>query len=436
MNATTVWVSDNDGGKIYAYSRDGSRVTGSDFDTLDDAGNDAPTGIASDGETMFVVDGTDRKVYAYRMSDKSRDPSKDFNLHANNGNPFGLAWGGFDVFLVVDALDGRVYIYTRLVAAVPNLTHTATLLPEVRHGETGAGAITLDWDAAAGSVDGYRITVIEDLPGTGRFPKSTHFEVGADLTSYVVGRSARWGFYDSDGLLPQYCPRSSGRAFVFGTHERPGEIYEIFCQDTDLRAYEPYIVGVDDYGYQRSYEFRVRAFNSFGNGDYTVVTAIGPTDPPAASALPAAPVNVQAHTYGGRSQDRCFRVSEIGGSDTAVGALTACANAGYRAVTLDSTRIALHWDQPDDPSILHYQMQWKRDGGPWIPVVGHSGPAPNYGYLSQSYYDTGLWNPFTYWDVNPEGITTDETNKSLSYRVRAVNAAGSGPWSDTVEYPE
>ena len=174
VNATTVWVSDNDGGKIYAYSRDGSRVTGSDFDTLDDAGNDAPTGIASDGETMFVVDGTDRKVYAYRMSDKSRDPSKDFNLHANNGNPFGLAWGGFDVFLVVDALDGRVYIYTRLVAAVPNLTHTATLLPEVRHGETGAGAITLDWDAAAGSVDGYRITVIEDLPGTGRFPKSAH----------------------------------------------------------------------------------------------------------------------------------------------------------------------------------------------------------------------------------------------------------------------
>ena len=386
---------------------------------------------------MFVVDGTDRKVYAYRMSDKQRDPGKDFNLHVDNDHPAGLAWVG------LRHLPGYRFSLTtgcistvRSVGAVPNLTHTASLLPEVRFGETGAGAITLDWDAPTGNVDGYRITVIEDLPGTGRFPKSTTFEVGADLTSFVFGRSARWGFYDSDGLLPQYCARSNGRAFKIGTKERPGEIYEIFCPDTDLRAYVPYIVGVDDYGYQRSYEFRVRASNLFGEGDYSVVTAIGPTDPPAASALPDAPVNVQAHTYGGRSQDRCFRVSEIGGSDTAVGALTACANAGYRAVTLDSTRIALHWDQPDDPSILHYQMQWKRDGGPWIPVLGHSGPVPNYGYLSQSYYDTGLWNPFTYWDVNPDGITTDDTNKSLSYRVRAVNAAGSGPWSDTVEYPE
>ena len=64
--------------KIYAYDRyDGSRNPDEDFDTLDAAGNDDGQGIWSDGTTMWAVNHEDDKVYAYKMSDKSRDSVRD-----------------------------------------------------------------------------------------------------------------------------------------------------------------------------------------------------------------------------------------------------------------------------------------------------------------------------------------------------------------------
>ena len=37
--------------------------------------------------TMWVADPSDNKIYAYRMSDKSRDPDKDFDILSDNHNP-------------------------------------------------------------------------------------------------------------------------------------------------------------------------------------------------------------------------------------------------------------------------------------------------------------------------------------------------------------
>ena len=45
-----------------------------DFNTLSAAGNERPIGIWSNGATMWVADDTDRKIYAYKMSDKSARP--------------------------------------------------------------------------------------------------------------------------------------------------------------------------------------------------------------------------------------------------------------------------------------------------------------------------------------------------------------------------
>ena len=49
-----------------------------DIDTLAAAGNDAPWGIWSDGETMWVGDSADHKLYAYSLSTGHHDPGKDF----------------------------------------------------------------------------------------------------------------------------------------------------------------------------------------------------------------------------------------------------------------------------------------------------------------------------------------------------------------------
>ena len=89
---------------VHAQSRD----VGSDF-TLD-AANDYPTGIWSDGTTMWVADFEDHKLYAYRMSDRSRDSGKDFTLDADNGSPVGI-WSDGTTMWASDFTDAKLYAY-------------------------------------------------------------------------------------------------------------------------------------------------------------------------------------------------------------------------------------------------------------------------------------------------------------------------------------
>ena len=80
-----------------AYSHDPSK----DFDTLDAAGNDDPRGIWSDGVTIWVTDDEDEKIYAYNIMTKARDPSKDFeNLEAaGNVAPRGIWSDGVTIWV-------------------------------------------------------------------------------------------------------------------------------------------------------------------------------------------------------------------------------------------------------------------------------------------------------------------------------------------------
>ena len=131
-NDETIWISEDAGlpstsDKLFAYKRsDGARDTGKDFDGLNDAGNNDPAGIWSDGVTMFVVDGGDRKVYAYKMVDDpdtlnvdefgTRDTSLEFNLHSSNNNPLGI-WGNDDTIWIsqnaAPAIQDKLFAYKR-----------------------------------------------------------------------------------------------------------------------------------------------------------------------------------------------------------------------------------------------------------------------------------------------------------------------------------
>ena len=74
----TLWVSDSADDKLYAYDlATGDRVPSRDFDTLFDAGNSNPQSLWSDGATMWVAD-TDNdnsaanpKLYAYDLETKA-----------------------------------------------------------------------------------------------------------------------------------------------------------------------------------------------------------------------------------------------------------------------------------------------------------------------------------------------------------------------------
>ena len=112
-DGTTIWVADTDDDKLYAYSLPGGdRDTTKDFDTLSTAGNQHPRGIWSDGETMWVADTDDDKLYAYQMSDRSRISAKDFNTLSTAGNrdPRGL-WSNGQIMWVADSRDNKLYAY-------------------------------------------------------------------------------------------------------------------------------------------------------------------------------------------------------------------------------------------------------------------------------------------------------------------------------------
>ncbi len=109
----TMWVADIADDKIYAYKlSSGNRDSAQDFDTLIAAGNRDAGGIWSDRETMWVSDAVDAKIYAYKMSDGSRDSAKDINDLAAEGNglPRGI-WSDGDTMWVADSSDNKLYAY-------------------------------------------------------------------------------------------------------------------------------------------------------------------------------------------------------------------------------------------------------------------------------------------------------------------------------------
>ena len=110
-----MWVADSSDDKLYAYRMSNmARAPSRDFNTLVAAGNDRPTGIWSNGETMWVADSRDNKLYAYRMSDKARDSDKDFDTlqvqAAGNDDPQDI-WSNCETMWVADQRDSKVYAY-------------------------------------------------------------------------------------------------------------------------------------------------------------------------------------------------------------------------------------------------------------------------------------------------------------------------------------
>ena len=129
-DGTTMWVSDGTDQRFYAYRlSDWTRDAAKDYDTLAAAGNAGSEGMWSDGTTMWASDFTDGKIYAYNMSDKSRDSSKDYELDAANSEPSGI-WSDGNKMYVADVYDDIIYVYGGVhlaLTASDITTSTATL---------------------------------------------------------------------------------------------------------------------------------------------------------------------------------------------------------------------------------------------------------------------------------------------------------------------
>ena len=125
-----------------------------DFDTLAAARNNDPYGIWSNDTTMFVSDRTDHKIYAYRMSDKTRDSSKDFNTLAAAGNndPQGI-WSNGTTMFVSDRADDKIYAYGSTDPPTPTPSPTPSPTPTPTPTPTPAPPEPLLFEAPIEDVD-------------------------------------------------------------------------------------------------------------------------------------------------------------------------------------------------------------------------------------------------------------------------------------------
>ena len=112
-DGTTMWVADRLDEEIYAYDlASRARVPSKEFNTLEAAGNTWPSGIWSDGTTMWVADRLDEEIYAYDMASKARVPDKEFNTLEAAGNtwPSGI-WSDGTTMWVADSYTDKIYAY-------------------------------------------------------------------------------------------------------------------------------------------------------------------------------------------------------------------------------------------------------------------------------------------------------------------------------------
>ena len=128
-DGTTMWVvnsdfSDDDSkDKIFAYTlATGARDATKDIDSLNAAGNNVPTGLWSDGTTLWVVDNADDKVYAYTLTNGMRDAGKNIDLDDANSSPVGIWSNGTTLWVVnndfsSDDSDDKIFAYTLATGA-------------------------------------------------------------------------------------------------------------------------------------------------------------------------------------------------------------------------------------------------------------------------------------------------------------------------------
>ena len=125
-DGTTIWVADTTDDKLYAYAlADGARQDGTgsttnrEFDLHGD--NNTPATVWSNGATIWVSQGfdlfmpdADNKLYAYALADGTRQDGrndrKELDLHSDNGHPEGI-WSNGSTIWVADIADDKLYAY-------------------------------------------------------------------------------------------------------------------------------------------------------------------------------------------------------------------------------------------------------------------------------------------------------------------------------------
>ena len=345
----TIWVADSWDAKIYAYNlASGSRHPELDFDTLADAGNLWPQGIWSDGKTMWVVDDEADKVFAYHMPN---NPA--------NGSPTidGTPQVGSSLIASISDADGLTnsqvsYQWLADDVDIAGATASTYSLVAADEGKTIKVSVTFTDDAGnettltSAATDAVEAAAQLDSPATGQPTITGTAQVGETLTADISGIA------DADGLTNV----SYGYQWVANDGTTDADIAGATASTYPL-------VAADE---GKTVKVRVTVTDDLGNE--TTLTSAATNAVEAAPEPPATPT-------------------------------------GLSATVVSHDAVTLAWDDPEDDSITGYVIL-RRDraihpNGTFVTIAGDTGST-----------DT------TYTD------DTVEPDKEYVYRIKAINEHG------------
>ena len=109
-DGTTMWVSDYGDSTVYAYNL-ATKARDSAKDITTSSNISIENYMTASGDTMWLSDiSSGSKLYGHSIANKNADSSKDFTLHTDNGSPESLYADGTTMW-VADNSDNKVYAY-------------------------------------------------------------------------------------------------------------------------------------------------------------------------------------------------------------------------------------------------------------------------------------------------------------------------------------
>ena len=215
-DGTTLWITEAGPGAdaaVYAYDLEsGERRERAEFDL--DVRNREPRGLWSDGETVWVSNADHKRLYAYDLATGERAAHRDIVLDDRNGDPQGL-WSDGETLWVVDGEEALIFAYD-LVAAYS--LRSGDSLADYRLGflNTAPRGIWSDGVTVWVSDDDAKRLVAYRLPqqaGTTRLERVEVEEFGELSLSQASNNSPR-GIW-SDGGVIYVADASDGRIYSY-----------------------------------------------------------------------------------------------------------------------------------------------------------------------------------------------------------------------------
>lgn len=200
---TTValWVVDDGSGEVFQYSLDGALLKS--FPLKGSNGN--PSGIATSGSSLLVLDRVEFKVYRYNTGG---GPQGSFNVTTQHDGLVGITSDGTNTWILNVDSDGNGEVFQYSSSGIAQ--GVSFQLVEENSAPLGITTVGRDfWVVDEGGVDGNGVVFRYNVTGT---------HIG---TPFSVGPISQPGGIATDGINIWVADRSTGRIFPFGLDGNP-----------------------------------------------------------------------------------------------------------------------------------------------------------------------------------------------------------------------